>query len=268
MPVRDFTLLPGAALAAVRARAASALNAWGVQWGVDMAADAGAVSCERTSADLAGVAWDQTWNAGPRALWLACPATVPAALQQALFGADGGAEGHAASGAAAPAALAAEAAARALDALCGMLVAGLVEEEGGARPQRAMAAQPAAAVLARGAGTLLLTIRIGAATLRCLLDSAAVARLAPARVVAARTPLAPVNYLKALHATPVRLPVRVGQAQLGLGALMSVAVGDVIRLDCAVDAPVDVLGPHGGPLLRAYLGQTQGAVAVEIDSRH
>jgi hypothetical protein len=126
--------------------------------------------------------------------------------------------------------------------------------------------QPPSHLLARGAGSLCITVAIGAASCRILLDGAGVASLAPAAPAAKG--LAPVKLLKALDATPVRLEVRLGQAELGLSALMSVAVGDVIRLERAADAPVEVLAPGGGALLRAYPGQMQGMVAIEIDGRH
>lgn len=258
MQVRNFTLLGAAQLEAVRARAALAVAAWAGQWGVDPALPV--VACERAAPHLAGAPWDQCRHAGAGRLWLACPDGMQQAVQQALFGADAALAGRAGAPQLAP--LAAE---RALEALTTALGTALLGQD----QARSLAEQPASHHLARGAGTLLVTISIGAADWRCLLDAASVALLAPAAGQAqARAPLAPFNYLKALHATPVSLPVRLGQAELGLSALMSVAVGDVIRLDCAVDAPVEVLGPHGGPLFRAYLGQTQGMVAIDIDGRH
>jgi hypothetical protein len=130
-----------------------------------------------------------------------------------------------------------------------------------------VAAQPAPELVARGAGTLCITLAIGAADCRILLDSASVALLAPP-LRAAQPALAPFRLFKALDATPVSLPVRLGQAELGLSALMSVAVGDVIRLERPADAPVDVLVPGGAAFLRAYPGQLDGMVAVELDGRH
>lgn len=258
MQARTFRLLGATALETVRAKAGAALAAWAAQWGVDPAAPA--LSCEAACPALAGVAWDQCWGAAPRQLWLAFPDGMHDVVQQALFGAE---TSHVGRSPVAPQ-LAPQAAAEALEALQGALAAALLGDPGAVR---APAAQPGMAQLARGAGCVLVQWRIGAVACRCLLDSAAVALLAPG-AAPARATLVPVNYLKALHGTVVSLPVRLGQAELGLGALMSVAVGDVIRLDCPVDAPVDVLGPAGGALFRAYLGQSQGAVAVDIDSRH
>lgn len=257
MQARNFSLLGASALATVRAKAAAAVAAWAAQWGAD-ATDVTLV-CERADRALAGVAWDQCWNAGTRQLWLACPGAMQDAVQQALFGADA----HAGRAPAAPQ-LAPLAAARALAALQGALAAALLGEPAATR---AVASQPGAQQLGHGAGTLLVQLRLGAASCRVLLDSASVALLAPS-TAPARAPLPALDYLKALHATPVRLPVRLARVELGLGALMSVAVGDVIRLHCPVEAAVDVLGPAGDPLFRGYLGQIDGTVAVDIDSRH
>jgi hypothetical protein len=265
MEVRDFRLLGAATLDAVRARAAVAVAAWAGQWGV--AADACQVLCARPGSELAGVAWEARWEArwetGSRQLWLAFPPALQQSLQRAMFGRDDRPAGFGA----APGQLAALAAERAADALGAALAGALLDADGGQCVQSGAPTQPPAHLLARGAGTLCVTVAVGAARCRILLDGASVAAFVPA-AVPAREPLAPVALLKALHATPVRLAVRLGQAELGLSALMSVAVGDVIRLGRAADAPVEVLAPDGGALLRAYPGQTQGMVAIEIDGRH
>lgn len=261
MGVRDFRLLGAATLDAVRARAAAAVAAWAGQWGV--AADACEVLCARPGGELAGVAWDARWEAGDRQLWLAFPPDLQQSLQRAMFGRDDRPAGFGA----APGQLAALAAARALDALGAALAGALLDADGGQGARPGVSGPPPSHLLARGAGTLCITVAVGAARGRILLDGAGVAALAPA-APPAREALAPVALLKALDATPVRLAVRLGQAELGLSALMSVAVGDVIRLGRAADAPVEVLAPDGGALLRAYPGQTQGMVAIEIDGRH
>jgi hypothetical protein len=261
MEVRDFRLLGAATLDAVRAHAAAAVAAWAGQWGV--AVDACEVLCARPGSELAGVAWDARWEAGDRQLWLAFPPALQQSLQRAMFGRDDRPAGFGAQ----PGQLAALAASRAVDALGAALAGALLDADGGQAARPGVSGQPPSHLLARGAGTLCITVAVGAARCRILLDGAGVAALAPG-VPAARDALAPVALLKALEATPVSLAVRLGQAELGLSALMSVAVGDVIRLGRAADAPVEVLAPDGGTLLRAYPGQTQGMVAIEIDGRH
>jgi flagellar motor switch/type III secretory pathway protein FliN len=260
MGVRDFRLLGASTLDAVRARAAAAVAAWAAQWGVGP--DACEVHCARPAGELAGVAWDAGWQAGARQLWLASPPALQQALQHAMFGRDD----NPLAPRAAPGQRATLAAARALDALGTALAGALLGEEDGQAARPGVPGQPPSHLLARGAGSLCITVAIGAASCRILLDGAGVASLAPAAPAAKG--LAPVKLLKALDATPVRLEVRLGQAELGLSALMSVAVGDVIRLERAADAPVEVLAPGGGALLRAYPGQMQGMVAIEIDGRH
>jgi hypothetical protein len=260
MGVREFRLLGASTLDAVRARAAAAVAHWAAQWGVGP--EACELQCARPGGELAGVAWDATWQAGARQLWLAFPAALQQALQHAMFGRGDNLAGPGA----APGQMATLAGARALDALGAVLAGALLGEEGGQAARPGAPGQPPSTLLARGAGTLCVTVGIGAATCRILLDGASVAALAPA-APAAREGLGPVRLLAALESTPVRLAVRLGQAELGLSALMSVAVGDVIRLERAADAPVEVLAPGGGVLLRAYPGQTQGLVAIEIDGR-
>jgi len=263
MPVRDFRLLGASTLDTVRARAAAAVGAWAADWG--LGADAWEVRCARPEAGLAGVAWDASWQAGARQLWLACPDTLSYALQLAMFGRESGHAGF--EPRPAPPRLAPLAAGRARDALGAALAGALLGEEGGQPPRPGVAGQPAPGLLARGAGTLCVTVSIAGTDCRILLDGASVSLLAPSARPALAA-LAPVRLFKALEATPVRLPVRLGQAELGLSALMSVAVGDVIRLERAADAPVEVLAPGGGAFLRGYPGQLDGMVAVELDGRH
>ena len=266
MPIRDFRLLGASALDSVRVQAAAAVAAWAADWG--LGPETWEVRCARPEADLAGVAWDGAWQVGARQLWLACPDSLSPALQLAMFGRGFGLEfgrefGHAG----VEPRLAPLAAGRARDALGAVLAAALLGEEGGQPPGPGVAGQPAPHLLARGAGTLCVTLAIGGAECRILLDSASVTLLAPG-AWKAQPALAPFRLFKALGATPVRLPVRLGQAELGLSALMSVAVGDVIRLERAADAPVEVLAPGGGAFLRGYPGQLDGMVAVELDGRH
>ena len=124
----------------------------------------------------------------------------------------------------------------------------------------------------RSAGSIIVRASAGTHTLNLLLDSASVASLLTRNGIAASA-AAPaalakrVDYLHVLRALPLRLTVQAGSVQLGLGSLASVGVGDVIRLDAAIDAPVAVLGSDGQALLHAYLGQSDGQVALELSGR-
>lgn len=108
---------------------------------------------------------------------------------------------------------------------------------------------------------------------RVLLDATAVRALLralnlrrPARAAESRA--TPLPALRALAKTPVGLQVRLAPVDIDLGSLMSLGVGDVLRLGHAVDEPVHVVSPDAGidaaPLCHGWLGGCDGAVALEL----
>lgn len=259
--VRPFTLLAASVLARVAALVDSALVAWRQDWGV--AAGALSVQCERAwEAELpAATLWRQGRRGEAGAAWLAWPGQFSGALAHALFAPDS--EGAALlASAAGLAGDCAEAAFEQLSAaLASIVLPGTSQRDN---------SQPDPADLARGAGAMLLRLRIGKQELCVLLDGACGAALAarcPAPAAPGRAALAPLNYLHALRALPLRLPVQAGSVELGLGSLATVVVGDVIRLDTPIDAAVAVLAPGRQALLQAYLGQADGFIAVELSGR-
>jgi flagellar motor switch protein FliM/N len=58
-----------------------------------------------------------------------------------------------------------------------------------------------------------------------------------------------------------------GAAELGIGALLSVAPGDVIVLDARIDQTFSLSGPGGVPLGRGFLGSSAGAKALQLVSQ-
>ena len=69
---------------------------------------------------------------------------------------------------------------------------------------------------------------------------------------------------RALAATPVALDLTIGTARVGLGSLMTLAAGDVIRLDTPAEQPITLSLPGGVALLHGYMGQARDQVAVEL----
>lgn len=107
-----------------------------------------------------------------------------------------------------------------------------------------------------------------------LLDAPLVRALAAARS-AARTAPRPVAATPphpawaALGAVPLRLEIRLGGVELGLGALQSLRPGDVLQLPQALDEPLDVhlaasAGDASAPLCRAVLGRRGAQRAVAL----
>jgi|GEM_PF-918797 len=263
MQAQPFMLLSQASLAAVQSAVAAAAGAWARDWGV--APDALGVRAER--------AWEAArpkrqpasdWHlcaaTGARAVWLAQPAELQAELQQLLFARDathgpqGGAE----------ASLAPAAARRALLALQAALsAAALADGDAGGDA----APVPAEREWTRGQGAVQVSVTLGKQHCQLLLNQGAVAALA-GQGKPGLPALAPVHYRRALAAAPVTLELRVGAAQVSLASLMSLAVGDVVKLDTKVDEPVRLASSAGVPLFAAYLGKVGDQVAVEAAIVH
>lgn len=264
MHVRPFRLIAASALATARSTLEAAVHAWADDWG--LAPSLLLIEVERADEVAFGKAasgWLGCGGDDGRAGWLAPHADLAAELQRTLFAPDG----SYAPAALHPASLAPGAAAAALTGLVGALLgaAGLRAPAAGACPEPLPAQHTA-----RGAGALLVQLKLGKHGLRCLLNerSSAALAAAPARTDGPRLPkLASVNYRAVLDKVAVTLTVDLGSANVKLGSLASVRVGDVIRLDTPADRPAALREPGGAVLFDAYLGRAGGSVAVEIAAR-
>lgn len=255
MQARAFILIGETALAAVQRVFDAALAAWAAQWGVSAAQCT--VSCRRgEGAD--GAPWNRQWRTGEAQLWMALPSGLESELQRTLFAPDGG---HAPYAQARP-----KIAVRAAGDAHGALVQLLVRAALPTPVEVSAVTAPPDHVHAAGAGTVQVELRLGRETLRCLLDARCVAALAAVPKVHP-APLPKLDYLRVLADTALALPVEIGGATLGLGSLMSVGVGDVIRLDASIDALALVRGPDGAGLFQAYLGRRGELAAIEIANR-
>lgn len=101
-------------------------------------------------------------------------------------------------------------------------------------------------------------------TVRTLVRAAGVRRAAPPR----RLDGAPVRVLDALGGAAVRLEARCAGASIDLGSLVSLRVGDVLRLDHALDEPVRLVASgavtDAPALCHGWLGRSGAAVGVEL----
>ena len=125
----------------------------------------------------------------------------------------------------------------------------------------------------RWSGAVMVEARWFGTAWRVLLDATAVRGLLravnlrrPVRVAESRA--APLPVLRALAKTPVGLQVRLAPVDIDLGSLMSLGLGDVLRLGHAVDEPVHVVSPgasiDAAPLCHGWLGSRDGRVALEL----
>lgn len=267
MVVRPYALPGRSALAAVRRALEGALDAWCADWGVPR--QQFGVDCQRAAdgGTLNAPAWRQARGADEALVWLGWTQELAPQLQRLMFAPD---RRHGPQGATAPR-MAAAAAETALSALADALAqttlkAVLSDADGFGRVDQPDDGDPAPPpqVWLDGAGTVRAEIRIGKHACTCLLSHAVVRALAPTPV--ALPTLAPVHYAAALDHLPVLLHVGIGGAEVGLGSLMALGVGDVIRLDTLAEQPLAIQGPNGAVLFGGYLGTVDGALAVEVVS--
>lgn len=255
MAVRPLRLIGANLLGVLDSAAAAAVSGWGADWGVAVAACACAPVARADSERL----WRQGWRVGAAAVWVDWSAELAGEIERALF-APGGMH---ADGAGAAAVLAPAVAADAVDALLDCLATLALGSDAriaclpGEQPEQAGAPM---------SGALVLSVRFGTRELACLLNDAAVQAWATrAGVYPAPLPaLAALDLREAAGALTLALPVKLGGVDVNLASLMTVAVGDVIRLDMSLDQPLQVHSPDGRPLFSAHLGRSGSQVAVEL----
>lgn len=258
MPVQPYLLISDTVLAAVSGHLRGIVDAWCAKWGI--AASDMEFDCSRAweaQAVPAGLSWRASRSNGDDTWWYACPADWNLQLRHAMFPFGAGEPSQVSESG-----LADETAEVASQALFASL-SGTVH--GGA----SVAVAPPDAAWSRGAGVVALRLGLGKQSIQVVLSQTAVSGIAQRAGNEARrqTPLAPVNYQHALRHIRLTLPLEVGRAEVGLGSLMLLGVGDVIRLDTLADRPLTVMGPGGCALFDAYLGLAGQQVALEVVRR-
>lgn len=262
MQPKPFSLLGRSTLEAVRMAVAAGITDWAGEWGVPQ--DSVSVQADRASdaavtRTVGAPAWSHHLGLPTRGIWLAAHPDLLAELQRLMFVPDGtfGPQGdthpH----------FAPAAAQIALDSF----VASIAREAlpGQDDIARCAGTEPGKACFARGSGAVLLTIKLGKQQCRLLLDHASVLEFCS--MPDALAGLKPVSFRKALESVPVTLSLKAGATQIKLGSLVSLEVGDVIRLDASVDAPLSLSTPEGTLILDAYLGRVGNDMAVEVVGR-
>ena len=258
MKVRTFALLGSSVLETVRHKLMATVEQWRSDWGLErLELD---VECGRAweAAPISSsVPWQHTCAAGDKEVWLAWQPELVRYVQRHVFPPD---QRHAVSmkGGGSMAADGAEQAVRRLSAQIAA-AAGVPETSG----RSASVMTPDAAMTSDGSGAVTVRIWLGEQPIHCLLNHACVREIG--RMQHGAPSLAGV--VGDLSKVPVTLPIELGQAEVEIGSLLTLAVGDVIRLNTSVDKPLTVRGPGGKALFNAHLGIVGQQVAIEIAGR-
>lgn len=255
--VRPLRLLAKSRLSTLHDKAWAALQAWGQDWGID--AGLLKLDCWRAweAAGQAQPAWQEQWTG----LWFNGSAgniwpELPRQLASIWWGSGSSPSANPPSSAAGRGTLADQSSTAAAEDLIERLrtlcsVPGVPGAPAPALPD----------CFAWGSGAVILHIGIGQTTLLALLAEPQ-ALLGPESVGPARPKPAPLHH--GIGRQPVTLQVEVGQSMVPLSALLTLAPGDVIRLDRPIDQPARIMAPASVALFAGYLGKIGDQVAVEL----
>lgn len=243
MNVTPYLLLKRSRAVALTEALLDALEQWAADWAIlpDHAATC-SDACDALPAVRAA-----DWRADGTGLFVAWPAHADAWIEQQVFSLEDGAPRSP---------LATAVVARARQDLQHALANALTGQESGALADGV----PAPALWQRGAGSVLATVQLGTLTVRLLAPAAA--RSLPVSDVVTGAPLVPLR--AALAHQQVALTVELCRAELTLGYLATLALGDVLALPMRLDAPLQLRGPLGAPICAAHLGAHDGQRAVEL----
>ena len=233
MHARPYLLVGATALESARARARGAVEAWRESWGFDAAA-APLVSCLRASeADsLHGYGWRAWHKDGIPGAWVRETSDEREASRS----------------------IAQAVAERARTDLVTSLLAAF-----GAPRDGAFAAEPIPHdAQAAETGMVLVRVSSADAMIELLVSSAPVAhRDAPHR-------LPPRPALEAVRRATVRLSAEIGEVEIDLRALRSLAPGDVVRLGRSLDQPLALVASDGATVCHGHLGAHAGKRALDV----
>jgi hypothetical protein len=112
-----------------------------------------------------------------------------------------------------------------------------------------------------GCGLVLVTLELGGQWLHWVSSASALAL--PAQAGPARRP-AKVPLRQAMARLPARICAQVGEVELSIGHLRTLAVGDVIALPSRIDEPLRLLGPSGAVVCGGHLGSAGAMRAVGL----
>ena len=260
MNVTPFLLLKRSTVELLTGRADAALKRWCAAW--PSLPDSG-VLCTAVTDKQGNIATAAEWRPRPlpdgTSVWISQPAGFDRSLGQLLFGVnelDATSEKHM------PSAIASDIAQDALEELMAGLIHALTDQisESTSSVQAALPGQ----LFRPGSGAVLCTVSLGDMVIRILLPASAMPFTLPALAKQAglRPPLSSLQH--ALAKVSIKLSVEVSQAELTLGYLRTLCVGDVLFLPTGIDQAMRVTGPGGTTVCHAHLGTKDGFHAIEL----
>jgi flagellar motor switch/type III secretory pathway protein FliN len=254
--VSPFLLLKRSTAVALAERASAALSVWGAAW-----AELPDSSVTCVAANAADVYRTTPSNWRPRSLadggvvWVHAQTGLERALEQILFDL---VEEDPSGDARLRSSIATDVAADALEDL----LAGAIFALTGQASSPAEPAPLPDRLFRTGAGTLHCSIGLADKSIKLLVPGSAIKPQPGAP--SAPSGRAVVDLHDAIAHLPVDLNVELSGAEVTLGALGSLAIGDVITLPDSLEQPVRVTGANGATMFHGHLGSLAGFHAIEV----
>lgn len=260
MNVSPYLLLKNSIAKAISRQAGDCYAKWAASWKIDLegaqvCAPATPAMAEFFLSDLSDSSNQRHLQNGSTA-WFHIPDALKKELEQSIFGlsnADATTEKGRHS------ALAGKVLTESLDELINAVIGSICQLE--VLPETAIFPPPAH-LFRPGSGALVCELSVGHHTLRILLPAAAVSHWRKPLPASPKPGLMPLK--AALKNTPVSLHVEVSDAELTLGYLATLAIGDVLKLPNKLDHTLRVLTDDNVAVCNAHLGSCSGALAIEL----
>ncbi len=258
MTVRPYVLLSDAVLGKLRACLLEAVGEWSKDWGLTAQI---AVECEQ-AAGLTAAAMPTNcylhYVSADKKAWFATNVTeLEVAIRKNLFPSDRRLEVSNQTTGSIASATAKHAAADVFERLASTLGFMPTDVQSGSMDIDSSLTEPAS-------GAVLVQIQFADRPIVILMNHSCLASIVPAEpfVSGISTPLIALS--QALADVPVVLPIEIGRVELDVASLISLGIGDVVRLPASVDAPLEIRNESGTTLFNAYLGKRNGSVALEV----
>lgn len=126
---------------------------------------------------------------------------------------------------------------------------------------------PDPSAFAEGVGTVILSLQVKSINLLFLLTGSQCNDFLRSgkAIKTNHDKLAPLeNIMPIVRTKPMKLSAILGEAEIDIGTLQSISIGDVIRLDIPIDKPTQLFTSEGIPLCKGYLGASDEFKSLQL----
>ena len=270
MNTTPFALLKHSTAELLTRRASAAFGRWRADWTArpnDLAQSnteqttVACISASEKGDSLSGSSdWCQRSLSDGISVWTMVPSSIERNVEQMLFDLN---EMGANDERRQPSSIASSVVQGAIEDLLASLISALTDQ-GSQKTPAAKTTGVGTRLFRRGSGAVLCTVVIEEKAICLLLPREAITALLQRQDRLAGPREATSTLHDALANVPIRLSVEVSQAELTLGYLRTLAVGDVLALKTSVDHAMRVTGPGDTTVCYAHLGTLAGFHAIEL----